>query len=419
MRQCNWHRLPSGRHQCAVLDETRAASGIRARNTGFGAIIPPAAVLKKNFLSGDSYYINVRLIMKSKLEIVTVAAVFLVVGGILFYHPSLPVFMGEFNSVDGSLYAAAFIYLATSLAVFCTTACHLIPRVGYKKRTYSFILQSFALIAVLSIVKQWLDHEVLLMWNLPTTPDVISDKMLTYFHRKTVTLPTIPVHLGMYLAGCVYGLVRTIRSKARDQQRIIEENMQADIKMLRSQINPHVFFNALNNIYAIAVRNKDEEAGRAILTLSTMMRFMLYESNAEEVALEKEIEQITNLIDIARLKYPGGAAPDIRFREDGIDGNTRIAPLLLIPFVENALKHGLSATGEGYINIAVHGEPQGLTFLAENSKNDSRDSFRTHSGIGLENVQRRLALLYPERHTLIIEDSEEAFRVELTLKYAE
>lgn len=357
--------------------------------------------------------------MKSKLEISIVAAVLLTIICGLIYHPDLPIFMGEFNSVDGSIYAAGLIYFATSLTMFFCTGFYLTPIVLDKKRLLKFVLYSFVLIVVISILKQWLDHRVLVLFNLPTNPDVISDKMLIYYNRKTVNLPNLPVHIGVYALGLVYGLARDWIRKSRLQQKLIDEKMQVDIKMLRSQINPHFFFNALNNIYAIALRNKDVETGAAILKLSAMMRFMLYESNAEVVLLEREIEQIEYIIDMARLKYSKNKAMDIHIEIQGHFADTKVAPLLLIPFVENAVKHGLNPKGEGYIDIAVQCEPKRLLFKVKNTMQDNRDSLRSHSGIGLENVKRRLALLYPERHKLSISNSEDSFVVELTLEVDE
>lgn len=351
----------------------------------------------------------------SKLEFTIVAAVFLLAGVGIVYHPSLPVFIGEFNSVDGSIYAATLVYVVASLTLFLFVAYRLMPEFVGRKGAWSVLFKSIGLLVTLALVKQWADHQLLVMWNLPTDAGSVSDKMLDYVHCKTVNLNTAPLLLGVYSVGVAYGLVRTRRLKARLDRRIAEEKMEADVKLLRSQINPHFFFNALNNIYAVALRNDDDETARAILTLSTMMRFWLYESDSEEIAINKEIDQIENIIEIARLKYPKTIQPDIRLTAQVSNRDSSIAPLLLVPFVENALKHGLTAEGEGYLDITIKCWEDELDFRVENSKNVKSESLRSHSGIGLQNVRRRLALLYPNRHTLTIDDSNVLFKIELRL----
>lgn len=207
------------------------------------------------------------------------------------------------------------------------------------------------MIALLSLLEFQLDQIILRLFNLPTGPDEISDKMMTFYRRKSYDFPILPVNLVIYTLGILYGLSRDWIRKYRQESKMLQEKMRADIDLLRSQINPHFFFNALNNIYAITQRNKDDETGQAIMKLSGLMRYMIYDSNVGEISLARELEHIDNYLDVARLKFGQDDKVDFRLQKDSNFENYEIAPLLLIPFVENAIKHGVDSNGEGYIHL--------------------------------------------------------------------
>jgi LytS/YehU family sensor histidine kinase len=195
--------------------------------------------------------------------------------------------------------------------------------------------------------------------------------------------------------------------------------MRADINFLRSQINPHFFFNALNNIYAITQRNQDDEAGQALMKLSGLMRYMTYDSNVAEISVARELEHVENYLEVARLKFAKDDNVDIRLQKDGHFRKYKIAPLLLIPFVENAFKHGLDSKGEGYIHLDFRVGGGHLHFRIENPMMEKEESWKKHPGIGLDNVKKRLQLLYPSRHQLDISDSNKTFKVELIIRLEE
>lgn len=357
--------------------------------------------------------------MKSKLEKLIIVLVFFAAYYGILYHPSLPVFINEFNTVDGSIYASRFIDVCTSLILFLSVVFFLIPAYLEKRRIFPFIVTSLMLIGLLSLLEHQADQVILRLFNLPIGPDEISDKMMMFYRRKSYDFPIIPYNLVIYTLGILYGLSRDWIQKYRHENKMVQEKMRADIDLLRSQINPHFFFNALNNIYAITQRSKDDEAGHAILKLSGLMRYMIYDSSVAEISLARELEHIENYLEVARLKFAQDDKVDIRLQKDGNFHKYKIAPLLLVPFVENAFKHGLDSKGEGYIHLNLNVNENEMYFRIDNPMLEKKESWKKHPGIGLDNVKKRLQLLYPGRHHLDISDSKGEFKVQLTIRLEE
>ena len=357
--------------------------------------------------------------MASRLEKLIIVLVFFTAYYGILYHPTLPVFINEFNTVDGSIYVSRFIDVCTSLILFMSVAFFLIPKYLEKRRIFMFTVVSLVLILLLSFLKFELDQIILRLFNLPTGPDEISDKMIMFYRRKYYDFPILPANLVVYTLGVLYGFSRDSIRKYRHESKILQEKMKADIDLLRSQINPHFFFNALNNIYAISQRNQDDEAGQAIMKLSGLMRYMIYDSNVTEISLARELEHIDNYLEVARLKFDQSDKVDIRIQKEGNFHNYKIAPLLLVPFVENAFKHGMGSKGDGYIHLDFLLSGGELCFRIENPKLEKNEPLKKHPGIGLENVKKRLQMLYPGRYQIDISDSDDKFKVQLTIRLEE
>jgi len=193
---------------------------------------------------------------------------------------------------------------------------------------------------------------------------------------------------------------------------LIKERQAGEIALLRSQVNPHFLFNTLNNIYSL-VYNKSDEAPEAVMKLSSIMRYMLYDSNTEIVAVNKEVEYLYSFIDLQQLRITRKGFVEIKVT--GSMENRTIAPMLLIPFVENAFKHGEKNHAPGII-IHLNLEPDRLIFTVENFIKANPETPADESGgFGLQNLKRRLGLLYPDKHILIINQSENKFKIELTI----
>ncbi len=192
----------------------------------------------------------------------------------------------------------------------------------------------------------------------------------------------------------------------------------ASFDFLRSQINPHFLFNALNTIYGTAIQENAERTGEGIEKLGSMMRFMLQENMQEKIALTREIEYLNNYIDLQKLRTDTNPVITIETDIEQQVSTVQIAPMLLIPFVENAFKHGISFQERSFIRVSLSVKNKTLEFDVNNSKHNrlATDPEKDKSGIGLTNVKQRLQLLYPGRHEVIIRETGKEFFVHLTIR---
>jgi len=199
-------------------------------------------------------------------------------------------------------------------------------------------------------------------------------------------------------------------------QQLLQEKLEAELKFLKAQIHPHFLFNTLNNLYALTLK-KSNLAPEMVLKLSELLNYMLYESNVRTIPLKKEIDVVYNFIELEKIRY--GNLLDIQFDVSGEIEGKKIAPLLLLPFVENSFKHGVSKKlSNKWVRIGLISEDSFLRLKVENSKekNTNDESAGYSEGIGLKNVKRRLDLLYPQKHQLEIIDKGNEFAVILKLE---
>lgn len=191
------------------------------------------------------------------------------------------------------------------------------------------------------------------------------------------------------------------------------EKLLAELNFLKAQINPHFLFNTLNNLYYLAY-TKSENTTEVIAKLSQMMRYMIYDSNYAKVPLQKEIDYMESYISLERLRL-NDQIP-IKFEVRGDIENVWIAPFIFITFLENAFKHGVSNNNpNAWVNIAVELRDGQCIYLVENSKPEEKGGEHEKSGIGLQNVQRRLELSYPNKHQLTMENKPDRYIVKLNL----
>jgi len=195
-----------------------------------------------------------------------------------------------------------------------------------------------------------------------------------------------------------------------------QEKTEAELKYLKSQIQPHFLFNTLNNLYGM-VLSKDEKAPDTIVKLSEMLGYMLYDSDAETVLLKDELENLDHYIALEKIRYDRKL--ELHISKGEIPDDVDVAPMILIPFIENAFKHGpAKEEGKSKISIDIQYKDGVLAFIVENSFSKDQMDERIKSGIGLANVKKRLELLYPENHTLTVSNGER-FKIVLTLKLGE
>jgi two-component system LytT family sensor kinase len=196
----------------------------------------------------------------------------------------------------------------------------------------------------------------------------------------------------------------------RIQRDLENQRLSAELAFLKSQINPHFLFNSLNSIYSLAYQ-RSETTPEAILKLSEIMRYMLYECNDNKVDLVKELQYLQNYIDLQKIRFGNKAFID--YKVEGKVLNQQIVPLLLIAFIENAFKHGVASNPQTPIRLLIDVDEAHLHFYMQNKKHtNNRDA---SGGIGLNNVKRRLDLLYPGKYNLDIRDEADTYTVELSL----
>lgn len=216
-------------------------------------------------------------------------------------------------------------------------------------------------------------------------------------------------HLFLFLGVFFLSLLLKINDRWKKAE---EEKITTELSYLKAQINPHFLFNTLNSIYAMALEKSDNTA-TAVVKLSGMMRYVLTEASKDLVSLEKEISYLDSYIDLQRIRY--GNAILLNYAVTGNISGKKIAPLILIPFVENAFKHGVNAEEDSAINIALTINEHTLNLRITNNKVQVQLDEEDKTGVGIENVKNRLQLLYAGLHTLLIEDNATTFTVLLNI----
>ncbi len=218
--------------------------------------------------------------------------------------------------------------------------------------------------------------------------------------------------LFLYLIGIFVNLYVRIK---KNMDAIEVEKNNAELSYLKSQINPHFLFNTFNSIYSLAIRENAERTANGMLKLSGMMRYVVSESSSEFVPLEKEITYINNFIELQKLRLDKGVKFDYELQ--GSFEGKRIAPLLLIPFIENAFKHGVNPDENSSILIKIEIGDDDLHLYVENNKVTTYHEMSEKMGFGIENTKNRLKLLYPSKHTIVIIDTNKKYQVNLKLTF--
>jgi hypothetical protein len=217
-------------------------------------------------------------------------------------------------------------------------------------------------------------------------------------------------NLFVFLAVCFFSLVRQSNYRLKQTEK---EKLSSELQYLRAQINPHFLFNTLNSIYSLAIE-KSEYTSTAVVKLSGMMRYVISETDHDFVSLEKEISYISDYIELQKIRID--STTEVSFKTSGIESEKKIAPLILIPFIENAFKYGVSPEEKSriYVRIDIFGNE--ISMNVENDKVYSPVDSEEKSGMGIENSKMRLQLLYPARHTLTIKENDHEFVVNLTIQ---
>lgn len=266
------------------------------------------------------------------------------------------------------------------------------------------------LLSVLILLSSWINYMFFQSWSTSLLPN--------YFFISYFTLTEVGLFFITYtVLTSLIKLSKSWFSVNELERRLLQsekEKVQMELKALRSQINPHFFFNTLNSIYSMTLE-RDDRLPNTVLQLSDLMRYFLYESKGEFVPLAKEIAVLRDYISLQQLRSREtlDTAIDIQGNADGL----HIAPLLLITFVENAFKHGAKgSTGQTFVHLKLKIEGSTLNFRLENNIGSGQEITTDHKGVGLENVKRRLQLLYPGNYRLQTGKEQNSFVVQLNLE---
>jgi len=277
----------------------------------------------------------------------------------------------------------------------------LLPKFFYNKKYWQFFLTFFLIITTVIVVEE------LILENI-YFPDTRGRHFPGVFFSLLEVLPVITILSGFKIA---WDLIRK-QQEVEDLKALMEES---ELRFLKSQINPHFLFNNLNNLYSYALENSPKTPV-IILEMSAVLRYMLYECKEEYVPLSNELKQLGNFVRLNELQVEERGNIEFSVSDQNGQGY-RIAPLILIVFVENAFKHSTNSQSDNiFIKIEIHISNDGkLNFRCENSYKLTTNDDNLSMGIGLENVKKRLDLIYPDGHTLNIEELPDRYVVNLSL----
>lgn len=290
------------------------------------------------------------------------------------------------------------IRLGTLMLAVYTNLLIFIPRFIERNQYRRFVFSNVLLIVVISL------------FTIEIADHLLPEK--EYRHPDTLRFIWISIHTTMFITvtSLIHFTKKWIQLKdlALNIKELEKDKLETELDSLKAQINPHFLFNTLNNIYSLSLV-KSDEAPDVILRLSDLMRYIIYDCKDETVPLKDEIEFIKNYINLERLRLQEHI--NISFSSDIENENKKIAPLLFIPLIENAFKHSNRDNSKALINISIEEkELEGVKLIIENTKDrEVAQKNNKYGGLGIENVKKRLELIYPAKHSLIIKDMEDFF----------
>ena len=324
-------------------------------------------------------------------------------------------YWGNQNRINWHFFSNAAVYGI----IFYVNYLWLVPRYYFQDKRYKYVIFAVVVIAA----GYFLNLEIAELLRNPEREQAIEEAISKVMKDEKIARPPFRqmqfyyfILLGVIVTVFSIGLkmIEQYTASERRQKELEREKLNSELAFLKNQVSPHFFFNTLNNIYSLVEINTDD-ARAAILKLSKLMRYLLYESEHGETSLGNEIEFMRHYIDLMELRVSKKVDIDIQLPVDHID--YKVPPLLFIPFIENAFKHGISYREKSFITVKMTTGDNRIAFICENSIGGDRKEKHdeNHSGIGLENVTKRLNLLFPEKHKLDIRHTPEIFTVELEI----
>ncbi|MEN8202769.1 MAG: histidine kinase [Bacteroidota bacterium] len=311
---------------------------------------------------------------------------------------SLPLFIlprpSEFLNSSRIYLLLYFMISAFTIAFFYFNYFLAVPHLYFKRKYLRYALAILGFLVISALLTR-----IIIIINLPSVRDAVP--------RNT----GIP---GNFLSRFLLIFIVSLGLRYRERMKQLEsDRIKAELSALKSQINPHFLFNTLNSIYGQALSRSDQTAD-SIAKLSSMMRYVLTESDAEKVGLDSEIAYITSYVHLQRIRLTDRT--DVVFEVTGNTASAQIPPLLFISFIENAFKYGISNETKSRIMIKIAREKEGLSVQVSNHKVMKVNNNSMSNNIGIHNTRRRLDLLYGERYSLDIAEDEHWFHVNLKIE---
>ncbi len=303
--------------------------------------------------------------------------------------------------VDAAIFTPIHMFLSYAIIYF------LFPNYIFKGKYFTAIIWFVILIVITAILSHLFSRTLILFFR-------------GQMGAHTYVNPFIyGMMAGLRGSNTIAGFAAAIKlikhwyHKKTENERLEKEKLKAELELLKSQLHPHFLFNTLNNLYSLIIK-KSNEAPEVVLKLAELLRFMLTESSKSKIALAREIDILKNYMALERLRF--GERLDLTVNLDGDPSDKMIAPLLLLPFAENAFKHGVNEMlDQPWVSMDIQLTNNNLAFKMINGKSNNGHVV-PRSGTGLQNVRRRLDMLYPGKYMLRTFEQEESFIVNLNLE---
>ncbi|MEP7263616.1 MAG: histidine kinase [Bacteroidota bacterium] len=298
------------------------------------------------------------------------------------------------------------VVLITQMPLVYFHLYFLVPKLLNKRYFIIYLLSAATCVTLYSYTNYYLLSRLPATW-IPEIMKLFIEKIK----------PNYDILEGVIVIILTYSLKYTLIAFITKNELLLlqKEKLQLELNALKSQVNPHFLFNTLNNLYSLTLKNS-EKSSEVVLKLSDIMRYVLYQSDEFKVPLQKELEFIQNYVALQKIRYTENYI--ISFTVNGAVNGQTVAPLLLIDFIENAFKHGLDRRfNDGEVKIEINIFKTGFDFNVTNSKGHGEDGYiNKTNGIGLNNIKRRLELMYPGNYQLDITDDNDNFEVNLKLQ---
>lgn len=308
---------------------------------------------------------------------------------ILFFGFPIIMAQSESGSINWSAFMRFIIVPASLFSIFYINYFILIPKLLFEEHKKKFLISNLIIIIAFSVVIRWWNE----MHIQPPQPEMIRHNppsKIIFIIRDVASM--------IFSAGLSVAIRLSIRWNETEAARreAVKSMTEAELRNLRNQLNPHFLLNTLNNIYALIAIDSDK-AQQAVQELSKLLRYVLYDNQSMYVPLKKEIDFIKNYIELMRIRVSEDVTIETVFKIKE-NSQTPVAPLIFISLIENAFKHGISPTENSFIKINIEEDDNKIICNIQNSNHPKNVTDKSGSGIGLEQVGKRLQLLYPGQY---------------------